>query len=69
MTTADPRYLSLSQVADLTAEDPKTLMRWMDEGRFPTPEVIPPDDLDEEDDTSFWLRSRVEDWMRDKQRA
>jgi predicted DNA-binding transcriptional regulator AlpA len=66
MTTTDHRYLTLSDVSELTGEDGRTLMHWMDEGKFPTPEVIPPDDIDEDDDTSFWLRTRVEEWMRDR---
>ena len=66
MTTTDPRYLTLSQVCDLTGEDAKTLMRWMDQRLFPTPELDFPEDLDEDDDTSYWLRSSVEQWMRER---
>jgi predicted DNA-binding transcriptional regulator AlpA len=66
MTTTDPRYLTLSQVCELTGEDAKTLMRWMDQRVFPTPELDSPEDLDEDDDTSYWLRSRVEQWMRER---
>lgn len=63
---SDDRYLKVGDLTDWLGVARSTIYRWVDQDHFPKPVVLGPEA--DQNSTTRWLRSEVEDWLAKRPR-
>ena len=63
---SDGIYLKVGDLADWLNVNRSTIYRWVDKNHFPRPVILGPEG--DQNRTTRWLRSDVEDWLAKRTR-